>query len=384
MKKEAIAEVINSANIQGVTFDLTVMKQDVLLFLEKSLQQELSKLDQLPDGIQLELLHFQDLEIQDQHIVAKAKIRVISDKILLPDQMDLDLHVDLPINVLNGYLHVNQPAIDVFTGAESWKQKMLAKILNKLVDWNAKKINSILDNKVNPSLQSPDLWSKILHEKIPLEIPLIPDYNMEALVLNSDDNFLQVQSTLDVSVNKALDKTITASTIELNLKSEKLFPLLMEKINQDIQEKIEQDVEIKSIQIVEKNTLSAEALVSMMNIRKSVSITAVFQFSKPTGRLRLLVENMEIDGGFLLQRGFSVVAPTVKKKIEEAVNLDLNTLIQKLEIPIPIPLTDREYMASFSQVLLTDLSIFPVENNVQVTTEFSECTLVCKPLINLV
>ena len=372
MKMENIAELLESVMVTSLNLKFELRKQDLISILAQFIQEQLPKIEKLPDGITLELLELKDLGLHEKTISAKAIFRVLSGKIYMPDSSDLQLDLNLPLMLIEKRLQVGIPALEIEAIDKTWKQKLVQKIVNKLIDWNDQKITAILDNKVNPMLKNPSSWTSVFEKLTKKDLPFTADYLIDDLQGESVDKMLHLQTKLNLSVNKNLPIIDNSKALQLVVKKQQLFEMLLAQINKDIKAKIEQDVELISIDIPQTNTLLAKGRVAVMNITKEFDLTAAIRFDPASSKVNLLVADIAIDGGFLVQRGFALIEPTIKKKIEQAVDINLEKTLLGIKLPLPVPSAYSKYEGSFSNLDLLSLDIVPQQDLLQFDIAYAE------------
>jgi len=111
-------------------------------------------------------------------------------------------------------------------------------------------------------------------------------------------------------------------TLELQLKKETILSALVSKINQDVVSKMEQDVELLGIDLVKANAL-------------------------------------DIQGGFLVQKGFGIFESKIREKIESSAKIELGKAIKALRPALPIPGNERKLTLEIEYFDLSTLQLVP-------------------------
>lgn len=375
MKIEEISAVLKSIAIQSVDLNVQLLKSDLIFLISESLKRELPKVEKLPKGIELDLVELKEVSFQKDTIIVIAIIRVLSEKAFTPDSSDLRMNLSIPLRLHQGYLQLNKPAINLEAVESGWKQKLFQSIINKILDWNDQKLVNLIDKNVNQKLANPDQWEAIIQSKLQSHSDLNPDYRISSLNGSDTKETIGLNTIFDLAINYDLRSKKLKDGIQAELAKKILIDLLLKKINGDIQDKIEQEVEIISLDILEENQLIAKGRAGVMNIQKEFELIGKLLFDPSSRQLKLLVEDITVQGGFLIQKGFSLVEPSIRKKIESAVQFNLEKLLLNLNIPIKIPALDRKYKAKFNSIDLNHLSIKSQEENLLLDINYDCCSI---------
>jgi hypothetical protein len=148
-------------------------------------------------------------------------------------------------------------------------------------------------------------------------------------------------------------------SVALVLRKEELFNLLIAKINKDIIDKIEQEVELIAIDLAGENQLSIKGRAGAMGIKKEFTIHSFIVVNAEENKISIKVNDMEIQGGFLVQKGFSLVENKIREKIEEKAVVSITDLLKNIPSTIGIPGTENSIQLDVDKFDLNDLTIAP-------------------------
>ncbi len=354
---EKILNVLSQIEVYSFGLITSWVKSDLLELLSQVVRMEISRIDQLPKGVSLELLELQNIQIQEQTVTIQGVIRIIGEQhVLLPDTTDLNLTIDLAIQFVQGFIQLSKPLIKIEAIDQGWRKKILRLIIERVIYWNDKKLAEIIDSKVNVRLRE-SMALNTLIANIPLEKKLGIDYQMLTWKGADDPKTLNLDFDFHASLGAKLDRAHAYKGLKLQLVKESVMKDLLARINKDIEEKIEQNVLIHSLTIPSENTIVAKGHVEMMNIRKAFELDGLLEFDAREQVLQLKVRQIQIDGAYLVRKAFELVEPRIRERIESSVRFRLGDFIQGLEIPVNIPTINRPYSASFSALELEGLSI---------------------------
>lgn len=168
--------------------------------------------------------------------------------------------------------------------------------------------------------------------------------------------------------------------VELLLSKKELFEALVKKINSEIVGKIEQDVEILEIDLVSENALNVKGKAGVMGIKKEFVVHSFLEVNQVEDVIKLRVKDIVVEGGFLVQKGFSLIENKLKEKIESTAKIDLKKTITSLNPSFPIPGSSEKLQLSINAFDLETLSLMPKEGDILATVAVREAGVLLNPI----
>ncbi len=160
--------------------------------------------------------------------------------------------------------------------------------------------------------------------------------------------------------------------LELLIEKDKVFEALVAKINSDIAEKIDQEVEILSIDLEGENALAVKGKAKAMGIQKEFTMHSIVHVDEALDLIALQVKDIDVQGGFLIQKGFELVENKIREKIESSAKIELGKTLTSLTPKINIPGTAHEIMIDIKEFKLSTLSLTPVGTDMKLKIELKK------------
>lgn len=129
--------------------------------------------------------------------------------------------------------------------------------------------------------------------------------------------------------------------LSIKLDSAVFLQAMIEDVNAMIKSKMEQDVTIYKIRILSDNQLAIDGHAQAMGINKDFVLRARLDWSIDAQELRVLVESIDVDGGFLVKKGFAMVEPKIREMIESKARMKVEDLLPLLNFNPTIPNSDQ-------------------------------------------
>ena len=67
-----------------------------------------------------------------------------------------------------------------------------------------------------------------------------------------------------------------------------------------------------------------------MGIEKEFEVDAIIHLDGDDQRIYLEVADIRVQGGFLVRKGFELIEPTIRKKVESAININVEETVENL------------------------------------------------------
>lgn len=116
-----------------------------------------------------------------------------------------------------------------------------------------------------------------------------------------------------------------------------IFNFLVKKINEEIKGKIEQEVEIIALDLVGLNSIDVKGRAGVMGIQKEFTVHTFLHVNAKTNTLSLQVKEINVEGGFLVKKGFALIEHKIKEKIESTARVDVKKTLLELNPKFNIP-----------------------------------------------
>ena len=167
-------------------------------------------------------------------------------------------------------------------------------------------------------------------------------------------------------------KIDTDFLLEVELQRELVLGALVTQINKDVVAKMEQDVEILSISLPAKNALNIVGRAGAMGIKKEFTIQSQIFHDQANDIVALKVSDIEIQGGFLVKKGFSLVENMIREKIEESAKVEIGKVLRGLKPSLGIPGSEHKVAVSIDEFDLSTLELIPDGQEMKLVVKVSK------------
>lgn len=336
MNIKEITSIIKGCSLQQIPVSVCMQPSDFIEELESIIQTQLRQIQNIPLKLELGINEIRTLTLDQDVISAEVSLSSNSKKKHIPNIDQLLLDLVLPYDILQEKIQFSIPQLKTKIESNKILNTVINPILRQILQTNEAKLESLIQEKLNPILREPRKVIGLLSQEQKLilgDIVRQMDYEIHNLNIENDDQNTSISCALSISTLNDFQKINQVKSL-FKLDKSQLIPLILDKINSDIKSKVEQDVILTQIKVLKINTLLIYGKATAMNVQKEFEIETKIIFDKIRQEISLKVLDLRIEGGFLVRKGFNLVKPKIKSMIESTAIVSLKELLDTADLPI--------------------------------------------------
>lgn len=382
MNQELIISHLESVTFSQIDTEILFYKSDLIALLSERLKEELPKIKDLPMDITLSFTEIKSLDFTDESAQFIILMNVNADKFLLPKVTPISLICQVNFELLNQKIKLQNTIVDINIVSELWANNLLNPFLDKIVQYNQKKIDELILNLFNPILLNINTIKIYLPADFSATYAKIldnSDYKVKSIAILNNQKYIRINSNLSISSHSLEGKDTRICSVLID--KEFIYAEIIAKINEEIKANIEQDVTVNAIQFTSDNSIEIRGQAEYLGIQKKFTMPSKIIFDKQLQRFTLDVEKMVIDGNFLVRNAFSIFEPKLRKQIETQVQIELKDITETLLYTFKIKATKQLYKAEKIDIKLKYLKLNEIGKNLNMEFHFDELGFQILPLL---